>query len=289
MSDAAPISALEVPELRGRVRITHERGPPANYVHVRVTGPFSSVICPCGRGRQPPTARPCCPATPARGLPPASTSATAFAREPSAMSDPNQQWLAPRPAAPGKFLYAGEQKLWVKGVTYGTFRPGSDDALFPGPAVVRRDFAQISAAGFNAVRTYTAPPPWLLDVAADHGLRVLAGLWWPQHVTFLDAPRRARSIEATVRATMRQYADHPALLAVAIGNEIPAPIVRWHGAPAIEGQLRRLYDVVKDVDPGALVTYVNSPTTEYLDLPFLDFVSFNVYLEAPERLAAYLA
>jgi O-antigen biosynthesis protein len=34
---------------------------------------------------------------------------------------------------------------------------------------------------------------------------------------------------------------------------------------------------------------VNYPTTEYLELPFLDFVCFNVYLEQPERLAAYLA
>jgi GT2 family glycosyltransferase len=33
---------------------------------------------------------------------------------------------------------------------------------------------------------------------------------------------------------------------------------------------------------------VNYPSTEYLDLPFLDFVSFNVYLESPDRLHAYL-
>jgi GT2 family glycosyltransferase len=205
------------------------------------------------------------------------------------MSLLNELWSAARPSAPGKFLYAGEQKLWVRGVTYGTFRPSADGALFPSPAVVRRDFAQIAAAGFNAVRTYTAPAPWLLDVAADYGLRVMVGLWWPQHVTFLDDPRRARAAEQTLRSAVRQYADHPALLALAIGNEIPAPIVRWHGARGIERHLHRLYDAAKDVDPGALVTYVNYPTTEYLDLPFLDFVCFNVYLESPERLASYLA
>ncbi len=205
------------------------------------------------------------------------------------MSLLNELWSAARPSAPGKFLYAGDQKLWVRGVTYGTFRPSADGALFPAPAIVRRDFAQIAAAGFNAVRTYTAPSPWLLDVAADYGLRVLAGLWWPQHVTFLDDRRRARSIERALRSTVRQYADHPALLALSIGNEIPAPIVRWHGAPAIERHLRSLYDAAKEIDPGALVTYVNYPTTEYLDLPFLDFVCFNVYLEQRTRLAAYLA
>src|SRR4029453_11406734 len=37
------------------------------------------------------------------------------------------------------------------------------------------------------------------------------------------------------------------------------------------------------------VTYVNYPSTEYLQLPFLDVVSFNVYLESDEPLQAYLA
>jgi glycosyltransferase involved in cell wall biosynthesis len=65
--------------------------------------------------------------------------------------------------------------------------------------------------------------------------------------------------------------------------------VRWYGAPPVERYLRRLYHAVKETDPGALVTYVNYPTTEYLELPFLDFLCFNVYLETRERLAAYLA
>ena len=56
-----------------------------------------------------------------------------------------------------------------------------------------------------------------------------------------------------------------------------------------ESFLERLYKAVKKVDPQALVTYVNFPTTEYLDLPFIDFVSFNVYLETREKLEGYLA
>jgi O-antigen biosynthesis protein len=50
-----------------------------------------------------------------------------------------------------------------------------------------------------------------------------------------------------------------------------------------------LYWAVKAEDPEALVTYVNYPTTEYLHLPFLDLVTFNVYLESQDRLDAYLA
>lgn len=46
---------------------------------------------------------------------------------------------------------------------------------------------------------------------------------------------------------------------------------------------------MKACDPHSLVTYVNYPTTEYLDLQFLDFQCFNVYLETPEKLSAYIA
>ena len=66
-------------------------------------------------------------------------------------------------------------------------------------------------------------------------------------------------------------------------------MVRWLGRRKVESYLEHLYGVVKSEDPGALVTYVNYPSTEYLELPFLDFTSFNVYLESEERLSAYLA
>jgi O-antigen biosynthesis protein len=194
-----------------------------------------------------------------------------------------------RPRAHGKFIDVGDSRLWVRGVTYGSFRPSSDGTHFPEQDVVERDFAAMAAVGFNAVRTYVAPPLRLLDAAAEAGLRVMVGLSWPGHVTFLDDRRRAREIVATVREDVRRCARHPALLAVAVANEIPAPIVRWHGPAAVSRFLHELYDTVKHEDPAALVTYVNYPTTEYLELPFLDVLCFNVYLESRERLAAYLA
>jgi GT2 family glycosyltransferase len=194
-----------------------------------------------------------------------------------------------RPRVAGKFLYAGDEKLWVKGVTYGTFRPDADGIDYPGLEVIRRDFAAMAAAGINAVRVYTVPPRSLLDEAQRHGLYVMVGLPWEQHIAFLDVPRRAGEIEARVRNAARQCAAHPALLGYSIGNEIPPSIVRWHGRRRVERFVRRLYDAVKSQDPAALVTYVNFPTTEYLHLPFLDFACFNVYLESRDRFEAYLA
>jgi GT2 family glycosyltransferase len=194
-----------------------------------------------------------------------------------------------RPRVAGKFLFVGTQKLWIRGVTYGTFRPDASGLQFPEAQQVAEDFTQMAAHGVNALRTYTVPPRWLLDIALEHGLRVMVGIPWEQHIAFLDDERRTRSIEDSTRSAARACANHPALLCYAVGNEIPASIVRWHGRRRVEQFIERLYRIVKQQDPGALVTYVNFPTTEYLQLPFLDFVCFNVYLESQANLQAYLA
>ena len=103
-----------------------------------------------------------------------------------------QSGIADRVIVDGKFLAAGGRRFSIRGVTYGTFRPDLAGEEYS-QAVVARDFAAMEAAGFNAVRLYTAPPRWLLDTALQHGLRVMIGLAWEQHVAFLDdIPRPAR-------------------------------------------------------------------------------------------------
>ena len=218
-----------------------------------------------------------------RSLPPRAHRSAAIARH-AAPELP----IFERPEVRGKFLFVGDRKFWVKGVTYGTFRPDTEGFQFPAPRRVESDFAQMAAAGFNTVRVYTPPPRWLLDAAHAHGLKVMVGLPWAQHVTFLDEKGLADTIVRQLRADVRSCANHPALLCFSVGNEIPASIVRWTGPRRVEQFIRRLYDVVKIEDPGALVTYVNFPTTEFLRLPFLDFFCFNVYLESREPLEAYL-
>jgi GT2 family glycosyltransferase len=193
-----------------------------------------------------------------------------------------------RPQIHGRSIVLGDAKLHVRGATYGTFR-SADGSAFPSSEEVRADFEAMAEAGTNALRTYVPPPVWLLDLAEEHDLHVMVGLAWEQHVAFLDDAGRAKAIAAKVGEQVRTCEGHPAILCYAVGNEIPAPIVRWHGKREVEQFLERLHWSAKAQDPSALFTYVNYPSTEYLELPFLDLTAFNVFLENERTFESYVA
>ncbi len=194
-----------------------------------------------------------------------------------------------RPVVRGKFLYVGEEKFWVRGVSYGTFLVDEEGNEQLAPEAVERDFSRIAENGFNVVRVHLCPPRWLLDTAQKNGLRVMVGLNWGEHMSFTDKPGKSKEIEERMRRWVRSCAGHPAVFCYSVGNEISSSIVRWTGRRRVEEFVKRLYRVAKEEDPDALVTYVNYPSTEYLQLPFLDFLCFNVYLESEQAFENYIA
>src|SRR5438093_1764822 len=99
----------------------------------------------------------------------------------------------------GKFIFIGKEKFYVRGVTYGTFRPDAEGNEFPAFETVERDFSLMEANRFNAVRTYTPPPRRLLDAAQRHGLRVMVGLPVERSAAFLDYADCAALMEQMVR------------------------------------------------------------------------------------------
>jgi O-antigen biosynthesis protein len=200
----------------------------------------------------------------------------------------NMNNIKGRPAIDGKFLLADNTRFYIRGVTYGTFKPDRNGDQFPPVDIIEKDFKLMSENGINTVRTYTSPPIPLLDLAMKYELKVMAGQPWEQHITFLESEKKAREIISRVKESVLNCRQHPAILCYAIGNEIPAPIVRWYGEKKIANFLHNMYNAVKESDPEGLVTYINYPTTEYLDLPFLDFNCFNVFLENQETLSKYL-
>src|SRR3954454_25327165 len=107
--------------------------------------------------------------------------------------------LIPAVRVNGRFMAAGQQKASVRGVTYGPFAETGSGREFGNKSRVLRDFEQMLSANVNAIRTYTVPPLWLLDAAERSGLRVMVGIPWEQHVTFLDDANQTESILRRVR------------------------------------------------------------------------------------------
>lgn len=194
-----------------------------------------------------------------------------------------------RPRVKGKFLYLGSEKFFIRGVTYGAFPPNSGGHQFPEFPEVEKDFALMGEAGINTILVYTVPPLSLLDQAQEHGLRVIVNLPWMGHVCFLEERGTKRKVMQEVREGVASCRRHPAVLMYAVAKELPPQIIRWHGKKKIEAFLRDLYHVAKDEDPESLVTYTSFPTTEYLELPFVDVYTFNVYLHNRPEFCAYLS
>jgi len=67
----------------------------------------------------------------------------------------------------------------------------------------RADFALMCELGINVIRIYHVPPRWLLDVAAEFGLRVIISIPWTQHVEFLNERQLKRKIGGALRSWQR--------------------------------------------------------------------------------------
>ena len=111
-----------------------------------------------------------------------------------------------RVVADGKHLRLGPAPYRVKGVTYGHFAPRGDGFLFPETPQVERDLTAISEHGFTVVRTYSVPPPDLLDTARALGLRLLVGLRYDDwRGPGERSPWRLRSLVARMWGRLRGH------------------------------------------------------------------------------------
>jgi len=213
---------------------------------------------------------------------------------------PVDEWAAAAPndrpvqvTVEGKQFSLRSRRFKFKGVTYGTFQDRGDGALFPDRSRLKFDLIDIADAGFTVVRTYTPPPDDLLEIAADCNLRLMSEVFYLDWRYLIGMSRRQLSrisaeARREVKAQARRLAGNDSILALSLGNEVPADVVRWVGTERIAGVINDLAAVVHEEDPHRLVTYANYPTTEYLPLEGLDFLTFNVFLEDPEQFRRYV-
>lgn len=189
--------------------------------------------------------------------------------------------------AVAKFFFEGDRKFFVKGVTYGPFKPDAEGHYLGACDQVERDLAQMREAGLNVVRIYHVPPLWFLDCCAAAGMRVLITLPWAKHVEFLGRKTR-NEIVAMVRTAVATNRGHPAIFGYLVGNEISSTMVRWLGVRRVTEFVEHLIRVGRETDPNVLFSYASYPPTEFLLPQNSDFSCFNVYLHHQRDFERYL-
>jgi beta-galactosidase/beta-glucuronidase len=187
-----------------------------------------------------------------------------------------------------KFFFEGEKKFFVKGVTYGPFKPDVDGDYVGRPEQLDADLALMRDAGVNVVRIYHSPPRWFLDRCAAAGMRVLVTLPWEKHIEFLRERSTRKQIAANVRTVVKTHAGHPAIFGYLVGNEISSTMARWLGTRRVIEFVEQLIGIGRGIDPDALFSYATYPPTEYLLPQNSDFSCFNVYLHNQRDFEGYL-
>lgn len=200
-----------------------------------------------------------------------------------------------RVLASSKFFFQGGHKYFVKGVSYGPFKPSSPEpghpegVFLPSRSRVREDLSLMQKGGINTVRLYHAPPEWFLDECEAWQIKALITLPWEQHVSFLDSSRRRQAIRKRLADMVTMNAGHPAIFSYIVGNEIPSGMVRWYGSYKVESFIDSLVDTARKCDSRPLYTYANYPSTEYLLPAAVDYYCYNVYLHRQAEFQRYLA
>jgi hypothetical protein len=178
---------------------------------------------------------------------------------------------------PGKFFASH----W-RGVSYGPFAPDSSRKMDV-------DFAHIARLGFNSVRLYEIPDQDMLDAAMKHGIKLVCGIPWAEHIDFLSDVSTWQDIRRSVENGAAFLGRQEAVSAILVGNEIEKTLVRWMRPNRVRAAMEELIDVVRAQAPQKLVSYATYPSTEYLVPRNADFLAVNVYLERREEFTRYLA
>ncbi|HEV3410488.1 MAG TPA: glycosyltransferase, partial [Chthoniobacterales bacterium] len=187
----------------------------------------------------------------------------------------------------GKFFFEGERKFFVKGITYGPFRPDASGNYLGTPEQLAQDLTQMREIGINLLRLYHTPPLWFLDGCSRAGVRVLITLPWAKHVDFLHRGDAHRIVDS-VRTAVAEHAGHPAIFGYLVGNEISPTMLRWLGVRRVTDFVEQLVRVARAENPQVLFSYASYPPTEFLLPQNVDFLCFNVYLHNQRDFERYL-
>lgn len=150
---------------------------------------------------------------------------------------------------------------------------------------------QLKAAGGNTVRTWgietlelnVADGERFIDRAHQLGIMVVPGIWieHERHGFDYSKPEFIHSQRTKVLAAIRQYKNHPAVLAWGLGNEMEDPISPG-GSIAVFKEVEELTRLVKAEDPRhpvmSVIAFNEAKVANVLRyVPSLDILGVNAY------------
>ncbi|MFE9343566.1 discoidin domain-containing protein [Streptomyces olivaceus] len=148
----------------------------------------------------------------------------------------------------------------VKGLTWG-----------PSPADAERYMPDLASMGVNTVRTWgtDASSRPLLDSAAAHGVKVIAGFWLQPGggpgsggcVDYLTDTAYKDEMLAEFPRWVQEYKDHPGVLMWNVGNESVLGLQNCYGGDDLERQRDAYTTFVNDVAKKIHAVDPNHPVT----------------------------
>lgn len=153
--------------------------------------------------------------------------------------------------------------------------------------LVRRDFAMIREAGFNAIRSYEPLSLTVLDAAENAGLLIVQALVHLSDETNFDSEDELREVIERAKKTVSRDRCRKGVVMWAIWNDAPfnwgssgGNVVERFGARKVNRFLRRLRDAVKSLDTLRPVTAANVLNAKHseIGMDLLDVIGVNAYL-----------
>jgi hypothetical protein len=203
-------------------------------------------------------------------------------------------------------LLVDGKPFYVRGVAFNPAHDWRDGHRPLTRRELEKDLPQVKAMGANTLRRYGVG--WydrnILNLAAEHQLKVLYGFWFEHHVDYVRDEDKLASYERMVERTVVEYRRHPSLLGWTLGNETWGLLKHHYGQPYLTyvrqahvAFVERLARRIRELDPQHPVFVVHEHSDQLagalLDFsrgaPSVDVTGVNSYYEPQiSELAAVL-
>ncbi len=205
----------------------------------------------------------------------------------------------------GKHIFINGEKFIIKGISYGNFDPADTGTgtYYFNEEKTRADFKLIKEANINTVRLYSKPPEYVMEIANEFDIKIILTLfidYISKDIYFTDG-KTLKYYKKLTEDLVNFGKKYKNVILYMLGTEVAAMLADRDGVYEIEkfilqkGQgnfenfIFELHKSAKYADPSCLTSYSNYPPTEFLNLDFLDVITFDIYLHTEKELREYLS